>query len=264
MFRQIVKFRQLQTLDAVKSNVDSVSFQGRRSTVFRTYKAGINIEWNPPPALPCYHPDKSGDKSTLPELDKTRLTLQFSRAPKVDQILRDENIPDKVKKLSTLEYAPRSKQIQVLKDDTMSSVRRHLLDTASLEATIAALTISIRNQQGYLKDHRTNTNTRVSCKEDIERRKSLLKHLRKYDYKRFEWLLEKLDLVYHPLPNPIVPVTRKGSLMRLTTVYCDKIRNERLEAYKKELQAQKDNFLKEKAETEKWIEEEERKLGLRS
>lgn len=30
MFRQIVKFRQLQTLDVVKSNVDSVSFQGRR------------------------------------------------------------------------------------------------------------------------------------------------------------------------------------------------------------------------------------------
>lgn len=52
--------------------------------------------------------------------------------------------------------------------------------------------------------------------------------------------------------------------MRLTTIYCDKIRNERLEAYRKDLQAQKEEFLKEKAETEKWIEEEERKLGLKS
>ena len=41
------------------------------------------------------------------------------------------------------------------------------------------------------------------------------------------------------------------------------MRNERLEAYKKELEAEKLKFAAEKAELEKWIEEEEKELGLK-
>lgn len=61
----------------------------------------------------------------------------------------------------------------------------------------------------------------------------------------------------------IVPVTRKGSIMKLTTIYCERMRNERLEAYKEELEKEKIKFAKEKAELEKWIEDEEKQLGLR-
>lgn len=53
-------------------------------------------------------------------------------------------------------------------------------------------------------------------------------------------------------------------MVKLTTIYCERMRNERLEAYKKELEKEKVKFAKEKAELEKWIEEEEKQLGLRN
>ena len=48
---------------------------------------------------------------------------------------------------------------------------------------------------------------------------------------------------------------------KLTTIYCDNIRNDRLEIYKKELAEQKVEFVKEKKETEAWIEKEEKELS---
>jgi len=71
----------------------------------------------------------------------------------------------------------------------------------------------------------------------------------------------KLDLVYYSQPNPITQVTRKGSVQKLTTIYCDNIRMGRLEAYKKELIEQKLEFIKEKEEKEAWIEKEEKELS---
>jgi len=114
------------------------------------------------------------------------------------------------------------------------------------------------------------------------------------DYKRFEWLLEKLDLVYHSIPklvgnshlfllkfyrffsqvltnksvsslnsSPIVPVTKKDSVLKLTKIYCDNIRKKHLEDYKQELEKEKLVFDQEKKEIQKWIEEEEKVLGLK-
>lgn len=45
-----------------------------------------------------------------------------------------------------------------------------------------------------------NVKVKVRLQHLIDSRKKQLKHLRKWDYPRFEWLLEKLDLEYRPLP----------------------------------------------------------------
>lgn len=45
------------------------------------------------------------------------------------------SIPDEIKKLATLEYAPRQKHMQLVKQDVMSTVKRHALDTGSIETT---------------------------------------------------------------------------------------------------------------------------------
>lgn len=42
--------------------------------------------------------------------------------------------------------------------------------------------------------------TKVYLKEKIEKRNRKLGKLRKYDYKQFEWILDKLDLYYKPRP----------------------------------------------------------------
>lgn len=232
----------------------------------RAYKAEFNIEWLPPPKVPFIHPSKSGDKSGLPEVDLKRPQYYFSRSccnTDIDELTEKSGLPEELKKLITLEFASHRKHVQVIKHDAMEKIRRHVLDTASMETRITAITVSIRNQQRHIEEKRTDKTARVLLKENIDKRKALLKRLRAADYKRFEWLLEKLDLVYHATPNPIIPITKKDSLIKLTQIYCDNIRKQQLDDYKKELEKEKVLFDEEKKQTLKWIEEEEKVLGLK-
>jgi len=221
----------------------------------RKYKSEVNIEWCPPPKICCTDPKKSGDRSSIPDVDLSR--PQF-RLHNVDD---NQEISPLIRKLASLEFAPRKKHVQVIKQDALKEIQRHNLDHASMEATIACLTIKIRNLQKHFSRYRMDKVAKVGLKEKIEQRNKMLKHLRRMDYKRYEWLLEKLDLVYYSQPNPITQVTRKGSVQKLTTIYCDNTRMGRLEAYKKELTEQKLEFIKEKEEKEAWIEKEEKELS---
>lgn len=89
-----------------------------------------------------------------------------------------------------------------------------------------------------------------------------MKFLRMWDYKKFEWLIEKLNIVYKPMPLTCIPVTRKDSLRKLTKKYCDEIRTRKLEAYKRELQAQQPAFLEEKIRTLQYIRDEQKRLEV--
>jgi small subunit ribosomal protein S15 len=63
------------------------------------------------------------------------------------------------------------------------------------------MTADIRNMQQVMEEFPRDKRCKVRLKELIERRKRWLKFLRRWDYKRFEWLLEKLDLVYKSPPR---------------------------------------------------------------
>jgi Ribosomal protein S15P/S13E len=67
--------------------------------------------------------------------------------------------------------------------------------------TVARMTAEIRNMQQIMEQSPKDKRLKVKLKELIECRKKWLKFLRKWDYRRFEWLLEKLDLVYKPPPR---------------------------------------------------------------
>lgn len=223
----------------------------------RTYKSEFNIEWVPPPKLKCTDPSMTGDRSPLPEVDLSRATLHAANVEELKCFSSD------VKKLMSLEFAPKSKHTQVIKNDIIRGVQRHALDYSSMEAAIAALTIRIRNGQKFMFKHKKDVFYNHRLKEAVEKRKKLLLNLRKMDYKKFEWVLEKLDLIYQSIPNPNSRITRKGSLQRLTSHYCNSIRENRLAAYKKDLEEQKVAFAKEKEVLIRWIEKEEIELGLR-
>lgn len=62
------------------------------------------------------------------------------------------------------------------------------------------MTANIRNLQEHYKTSPRDKNSRVALKEIIDKRKKRLKYLRTWDYKKFEWLLDNLDLMYHPHP----------------------------------------------------------------
>jgi small subunit ribosomal protein S15 len=67
--------------------------------------------------------------------------------------------------------------------------------------SVAKDTIQIRKLQSLWEKFPRNKRQKVALKEIIEKRKSRLNKLRAADYKRFEWLLEKLSLEYRPKPE---------------------------------------------------------------
>merc|ERR1719206_533990 len=93
----------------------------------------------------------------------------------------------------------------------------------------------------------------------ISYRRSMLRVLREQDYKKYEWLLEKLNLLYKPMPHdahkgvmiPKENVERKASIERLTDLWCDELKRHRLNAYKRQLVKEQPGFLLRKASIER-------------
>lgn len=125
------------------------------------------------------------------------------------------------------------------------------------------MTQKIRHLQNVLNNlpHRNGPLIKF-VKELIEKRHKKLNKLRKVDYRRFEWLLEKLDIEFKPQPESFIMIARKEGLRQLTRIHCDDIRNTRLEAYRKELSAQQLPFLEEKIKNLEFLRNEQIELGV--
>lgn len=98
---------------------------------------------------------------------------------------------------------------------------------------------------------------KVQLKELIDKRRKFLNCLRRWDYRRFEWIIEKLDLIFKAHPLDIELPTRRNSLRKLTNIHCEEIKMERLAAYKKYLQSQQVDFLQKKLTNLQFIRNEQ-------
>lgn len=127
---------------------------------------------------------------------------------------------------------------------------------------MAKQTATIRRLQVIMEKYPRNKRLKVKLNELIAKRKKFLTNLRRTDYKRFEWLLEKLDLVYRAYPENYHMVTRRGSLTKLTNIHCDNIKEERLAAYRKHLESQQVDFLQKKLENLEFIRKEQVELAV--
>ena len=66
----------------------------------------------------------------------------------------------------------------------------------------------------------------------ITARRKKLGRLRELDYRRYEWLLEKLNLIYKPQPHDLPDgqlgekenIARKASIEKLTDLWCSELR----------------------------------------
>lgn len=222
-------------------------------------KSPLPIKWIRPEKVPCYKPEKSGDLEPLKDLDLSQLAPEFKDIDELKSA--DEN----VKKLFTLEYQPYKKTVAALREEYLNKVRRHGFDDKSPEARLAKMTADIRDMQVFVEKYPHDKRTKVRLKETIDKRKRLLKFLRTWDYKCFEYVLQKLDLTYKPFPGPEVykRVERKRSLRMLTRNYCDNIISSKLSQYREALESQQEEFLEEKIKTFRWIIEQEASLGLK-
>lgn len=119
------------------------------------------------------------------------------------------------------------------------------------------MTARIRALQEVIEINPRNRKVKVPLKELIDKRKKYLSYIRKWDYRRFEWILEKLNIIYRPYPEKFHWITRKESLRKLTDIHCNKVRQDRLDAYRKQLEAKQLGFLEEKIKNLEFIRSEQ-------
>lgn len=224
----------------------------------RTYalKSDLKIKWIRPEKIECFKPQKSGDLKPMPDIDKKQLRIGYRDSKEL------VTANDLVKRLFSLEFAPRKETVELYKNCIQKTVCNHEFDDKSIEVRIARWTGQIRSMQQLMEEYPRNKLVKVHLKELIEKRKKHLKFLRRQDYKKFEWLLENLDIVFKPSPTVYEPVTRKGSLRKLTDKYCEDIKNERLNQYKLQLQEEQPAFLEEKIRMLEFIRQEQRDCSV--
>ncbi|KAL2731877.1 LOW QUALITY PROTEIN: midasin-like, partial [Vespula squamosa] len=223
---------------------------------YATHLSDYNIKWVRPEKVCITKPEKSGDLGIPHDVKSTDLLPGYDKSKELQDA--DEN----VRKLLTLEYHPRKETINVRREKILELVKRHKLDRGSSETKIAAMTSEILQLQEIIGKNPRDKRKKVFLKELVERRNKYLRILRKWDYKRFEWILERLNLVYKKIPIDKTPPYRKDSLRKLTQKLCDKIKQEKLDAYKIELKNQQKIFFKQKVEDFIFIRNEELKLGI--
>jgi len=226
------------------------------------------VSWTEPEVIrrDIRHEDGSGDLGSMLELvggsvdmSRPRIELEDSKA------LADA--PEEVKRILSLEFANNYNLTAHVKKELISRVADHKMDVDSLAVSIASLTVYIRNDQEQMKEEFDrlgywNRKRQLSLKGRVNTRRVLLRWLRQKDYKKFEWLLETLNMVYKPRPFQHEEIQRRVHQARLTALWCDELRTHKLHQYKTTLEKQQPDFLREKAEKYKWMIEEEKELGL--
>jgi len=222
----------------------------------------ILMQWNKPTRIETCNPAISGDIGGLEHfgaVDLTQPPLHLEGAAAL------EDCDETVRKILSLEYARNRDVMDKLKKDVVSSVQRHPLDYSSHEVIITRLTIQIRNTQRHLIQIYPYKNQPVkhTLTFKIAERRKFLAELREKDYRKYEWLLERLNLFFKPVPKyDHVEVSRKASIERLTDIWCEELKKHRLQGFKRKLQEEQPKFLRSKAEKLAFIMQEEEELGL--
>ncbi|KAM7343156.1 28S ribosomal protein S15, mitochondrial [Cochliomyia hominivorax] len=220
------------------------------------FKSDLKIKWVRPEKIQSIDPIKSGDCSKLPPVSGETLMKGFDKSKEL------ETADNTVRSLFELGNNPNYHTSDYYREQLIKEVQRHPLDYGSMEAKLARMTATIRRYQDYMQEHPRDKKRKVILKEMIEKRKKFLKYLRRWDYRRFEWILEKLDLVYKPPPAEFHWITRKESLQKLTDIHCEELKQQRLAEYRKTLEEQQIPFLEDAIKKMEFIRQEQIDLDI--
>ncbi|XP_017886217.1 28S ribosomal protein S15, mitochondrial-like [Ceratina calcarata] len=157
---------------------------------FITVEEAKNIKWYKPARVPHIDPRQTGDLGLEVNVKPTDTILYYKNSKEL------EDASDIVKKMFTVEYRGFKEYRNLKREEIINRVKRHVSDRGSVEVQIAAMTSEIQDLQKYMEVHPTDTKTKVFLSELIDKRKKYLKFLRNWDYRRFEWVLENLNLTY--------------------------------------------------------------------
>ncbi|EFN83509.1 28S ribosomal protein S15, mitochondrial [Harpegnathos saltator] len=224
----------------------------RRYATLEDYK----ITWTRPEKVSPLSPQKSGDQGIDVDVKESDMPEIYRESPEM------KDASEIVKRMFTLKFLPLKATNDVMKTKIVNRVRRYNSDVLSPEVGVAKCTTKILRFRKLYEKNPTNGRIKTILKESIDQRRHQLAKLRKLDYRCFEYTLEKLNLVYKPRPELPTQIAKKESLTRLTEKHCNKIVQEKLDAYRVELKMQQKNFYIEKAEKLAFIRKEEIECGL--
>ncbi|OAD61620.1 28S ribosomal protein S15, mitochondrial, partial [Eufriesea mexicana] len=216
----------------------------------------FKIKWIRPKEISSLDPRQTGDLGIDIPVKPTDIKLYYQNSKEL------EDASDIVRNMFTVAFQTKKEARNLEREGTINLVKRHICDRGSSEVKIAAMTNEIQFLQKYMSDNPRNKKTKVFLKELIDKRNKYLKLMRKWDYRRFEWLLERLNLIYLPQPKNAVKVSRKDSLRKLTNEYCSNVIKQKLNEYRDELRKEQELFYAEKAEKLALILKQEKEYGL--
>ncbi|KAM9489483.1 small ribosomal subunit protein uS15m [Clarias gariepinus] len=142
-------------------------------------------------------------QSQLEDLAPSMLKLEYASVPLA------HTVDDVVKKLLSLELANHSERLHLKEEQLIAKVQRHENDRNSTEVKVAMLTARIRNFQEHLQKHPKDKANKRWMLMSIDRRKKLLKYLRRSRYDAFEKVCAELGITYTFPPEYYRRATRR-------------------------------------------------------
>ncbi|XP_030394990.1 28S ribosomal protein S15, mitochondrial isoform X2 [Gopherus evgoodei] len=133
--------------------------------------------------------------SHLDDLPPTMLKKDYANVPIIDKV------DDVVKRLLSLEMASQREKVKIKTQQLIEKVRRSPSDNGSFEVQTAILTAKIQTHQEHLQMHPKDKSNRRRMLMAIDRRKKLLKYLRRTRCETFEHTCKQLGIQY-TLPPP--------------------------------------------------------------
>ncbi|XP_053617455.1 small ribosomal subunit protein uS15m [Plodia interpunctella] len=222
----------------------------------RGIKNQVKVKWVRPPYVPAYKAERSGDLEGLPPIPTDAVAKEYAQSEEI------KDASDAVKKIFSVAHMGQKEYNALVIQELIDRVRRHNYDERTAETRIARITGHIRCLQSTMEKFPKNVKAKQTVQELIDKRKKLLKFLRQYDYKKFEWLLEKLNIEYKAFPESYHKLSRKESLRKLTELHCEEIRDKKLADYRNLLESQQGPFLEDKLKALKFIKSEQMELKL--
>ncbi|CAG0901259.1 unnamed protein product [Darwinula stevensoni] len=219
----------------------------------------VKVHWEIPKGVKKYAPEDTGD------LEVFTPNFQDSYPVWLQGCKLLETADETTKELLSLNYSKAPDQYESYQMNLSQRVQRHKLDLDSPEVQIAKMTARLRWLQWLMctaEKRRCKNQFRGAVRKLMDQRRQALEMMRLSDYKCYEWVLEKLQIIHKPKPPIYINIQRRQSLRRLTSEYVYKLKKEKREALHQELKEKQEEFLREKIETLKWIMIEEGDLKV--
>ncbi|KAK3580502.1 hypothetical protein CHS0354_001100 [Potamilus streckersoni] len=206
-----------------------------------------------PPRNPYTKPvsfDYAGELMTQEPLSPTEILWKYR------EIKELQNAPESVRRLFTVEYASGREKLKHRHMMAQERMNKIVEPDDSLEPSIVRASVIVRNMIPHIIKFRHDKRNKRLLVEQIQRRRKLLKFLKKQDYERFIWLLKDLKVKFINIPAFNKRETRKGRLKRLAQEESLALKRKKIEALKQQLAEEHKIFQEQKKQIMNTIEKD--------